>query len=655
AQLVQRLRRLEAAAIGLDILFDMPDRMSPARFATTARGLDEETVASLEKLPSNDALFAKVLKRAPVVLARRAGPRNGARVEGQAPAKKTPVAMIGGDPRPYIRARYASLVPNLPELENAAAGRGVITPSLGPDRVVRWIDAVFQVGKDLHPAMPIEVLRVAGGKKAYAIKLDKNKNGIASVVVAGLQIPTDAQGRIWIRYSRHHASRYVSALDLFAGKVPPQRIAGKLVLVGSSALRFQDIQPTPLGYMPGVEIHAQLLETILAQDYLTRPGHLALGVELALTLGAGLLVIVLLPLIGARWTLLLLLVVVGGAAATSWYLFSGHGMLIDVSYGIVVTILIYGLLSYVGFTRTESQRREVRSAFGRYLSPALVEQLAADPERLRLGGETKEMTFLFCDVRGFTTIAERFKSDPEGLTRLINRFLTPMTDAILERGGTIDKYMGDCIMAFWNAPLDDEAHADHACAAALAMFEALGRLNLELEAEAEDKDFHPLRVGIGLNTGDCVVGNMGSEQRFDYSVLGDAVNLASRLEGQSKTYGADIVVGENTHAKMNGYATLELDLIAVKGKTEAVRIHALMGAEETLDDAHFRELEARHGEMLTAYRARDWHRALELGRHCRALNGGMGALYDLYRERIERFEREPPGADWDAVYVAETK
>ena len=299
----------------------------------------------------------------------------------------------------------------------------------------------------------------------------------------------------------------------------------------------------------------------------------------------------------------------------------------------------------------------MRGAFSQYLSPALLAQLAEEPDRLALGGEMKDMTFLFADVRGFTTISEQFKADPQGLTSLINRFLTPMTDMILSRRGTIDKYMGDCIMAFWNAPLDDEDHARHACNSALAMMEALEPINesIKAEAEAEERLYFPIKVGIGLNSGEVVVGNMGSDQRFDYSVLGDAVNLASRLEGQSKNYGVDIVIGEETYTRAPDFAVIELDLIAVKGKTEATRIFTLLGDAEMKASSEHKTLAARHDDMLKAYRDQQWDQARALIKECSALDGSLEPLYEIYAERLEEYSKNPPGPDWDGVFVATSK
>ncbi len=264
---------------------------------------------------------------------------------------------------------------------------------------------------------------------------------------------------------------------------------------------------------------------------------------------------------------------------------------------------------------------------------------------------------LFCDVRGFTTISEQF--DAEGLTQLINKLLTPLTSIIMERQGTVDKYMGDCIMAFWNAPLDDPDHARNAALAALAMNAEMGPLNerLKAEAEAAGRKHIPLKIGTGLNSGEVVVGNMGSDQRFDYSVLGDQVNLASRLEGQCKTYAVDIVIGENTFQRAPNLAALELDLIKVKGKTEAVRIFTLVGDEQVRQGNVFSVLHGNHSEMLDAYRGQRWREARAKLDACRGLMDGfnLGGFYDIYQERLEEYEANPPGADWDGVYVATSK
>jgi adenylate cyclase len=344
----------------------------------------------------------------------------------------------------------------------------------------------------------------------------------------------------------------------------------------------------------------------------------------------------------------------------SWYYYAQQRLLFDFTYPLGSSASIYLTLVFSSYVREQSQRRRIRSAFGQYLSPALVEQLAQSPEKLKLGGEEREMTIMFSDVRGFTTISESYKHDPQGLTALMNRFLTPLTNAILDRKGTIDKYMGDAIMAFWNAPLDDKEHQINACEAALDMLERIDALNKEREIEAEHGGhvYIPINVGVGLNTGTCVVGNMGSNLRFDYSVLGDSVNLASRLEGQSKEYGFPIIVGSNTAlAVKEKFAIIELDFIMVKGKKEPEVIYAIAGREDTAQSDRFQRLRNLTIEMLACYRARNWEEALaaiERGRVTDDANS-LELLYNLYEARIRSYQQNPPPEDWNGAYALLTK
>lgn len=319
-------------------------------------------------------------------------------------------------------------------------------------------------------------------------------------------------------------------------------------------------------------------------------------------------------------------------------------------------------LSYFGFIREESKKKETRNAFSKYLSPDMVERVSNNPEQLRLGGDQRKLTLLFCDVRGFTPISESF--DPPGLTNLINQLLTPLTNVILSNKGTVDKYMGDCIMAFWNAPLDDDNHAYNACKSALLMLNEMDPLNerLKVQADREGRKHLDLKVGFGLNTGSCVVGNMGSEQRFDYSVLGDSVNLAARLEGQSKEYGVRIIIGETTADEVGELAILELDLILVKGKAKASRIYALLGDEVLKASDEFDRLSGLHSELLKEYRSQSWERAITMCNEMISISGEfefeIRGFYELIKNRCVDFRENPPvsvGEEWDAVYTATSK
>jgi adenylate cyclase len=411
--------------------------------------------------------------------------------------------------------------------------------------------------------------------------------------------------------------------------------------------------------MPGVEVHAEILESVLTKSLLVNPNY-AIGAELLAALLFGLAIIIAAPMLSATVVVLLGAALIAGLIGLSLYLFIEDNLLIDFTYPLISSWLIYLVLTFVNYFREQKQRQQIRSAFGFYLSPHMVEQLASSPEKLVLGGEERRMTILFSDVRGFTTISEHYKDDPQGLTRLMNRFLTPLTNAIIERKGTIDKYIGDAIMAFWNAPVDDDEQEANACDAALEMQARAAALNVELkrEAEANGGKYMPLRIGVGLNTGPCVVGNMGSDFRFNYSVLGDTVNFASRLEARTKDYRLPLVIGSRTaEGAQQKFASMEIDLIQVKGKTQPEAVFAVLGRAEVEQDPRCSELRELNALMLAHFRKQKWDETLDLIDRCRKAADGFDVvgLYDMYVERIEIYRTDPPGPDWNGVYEAESK
>lgn len=655
ADIVTALTRLGAVVVAFDVVFAEPDRLNPDIAADNFRDLDEATREKLRALPSNDQVFADVIRNSRVVLGESGGPDVHSELDKNLPV--TGLAMLGEEPQPFM-PQFRGLLRNVRVIEEAAAGRGLFTIVPERDGIVRRVPTLMQAQGITMPSLSFEMLRVASGSGTILIKADEL--GIRSIGMQRFQIPTDARGQLWVHYAHHDPSIYVSAVDVLEGRVAQDKIKGKLVLIGTSATGLVDIKTTPVEpVMPGVEIHAQLLESALTGAILFQPNWSTLA-EFSSALLLGLLVIAFAPRLGA-----VMLVLVGALFASvligvSWYCYIHYRLLIDFTYPMLSTTAIYLTLIFASFVREQGQRRQIRSAFGQYLSPALVEQLAHSPEKLVLGGEEREMTIMFSDVRGFTSISESYKHDPQGLTRLMNRFLTPLTNAILARKGTIDKYMGDAIMAFWNAPLDDTAHQLNACEAALDMLQRVDELNKERQDEAEHGGhvYIPLNVGVGLNTGICVVGNLGSDQRFDYSVLGDSVNLASRLEGQSKEYGFPIIVGSRTAlAVKDKFAILELDFIMVKGKKEPEVIYAIAGREDVMQSERFQRLRNLTIEMLASYRSRDWDEALAAIARGRKTDEGhaLEQLYDLYEARITNYQTEPPPADWNGAYALLTK
>ncbi len=660
AALVDKLAANGAAAIGFDIVFPEPDRMSPAnalRFwpqSETLAGLREE----VEKLPTNDHVFAEAIGKGPVVLGFIAIPQGTS-----LPAPKAGFAHGGDDPKlfaPY----YPGAAASLKELQDKAQGTGALNWIPEHDQIIRRMPMIVRVGDTLYPSFAADMLRLAQGASTYVVKSSGasgekafgEKTGIVAVKVGDFEVPTEANGQMWIRFTPESKDRYLPAWKVLSGEIGKDAIEGRILIVGTSAAGLLDLRATPLeASVPGVSLHAQAIEQILQGAFLQRPDF-ATPAELLYILVLGILIAVLIYRLGALGSAVLGGAAVAAVIGVSWYAFDVLGWLVDPIYPAVALTAIYLAGTLVVFLRTERERNRVRHAFSHYMAPALVKRLADDPSRLKLGGETRDMTLLFSDVRGFTTISEGL--DAEELTRFLNSLFTPLSNIILEEQGTIDKFMGDAVMAFWNAPLDDGEHPSHACSAALRMMREMESLNARWrdEAEAKGRAFKPVRLGIGLNTGVCCVGNLGSETRFDYSVIGDNVNVASRLEGQSKTYDVGTVVGESTTVRAPDFAFLELDLLKVKGKTEATRAFALLGDSTFKQSQGFMALAERHKEFLGRFRAKDWDAAEALSHQCEKMNSArLDRLYALYRERIAFFRINPPPPHWDGAAEALSK
>ena len=655
ADLLTRLYEWQAAAIAFDVIFPEPDRSSLNEAVKHFRDLDDDTRGRLLHLPSNDEVFAQAIGRGNVVLG-QAG-INAFHPRSLEKPPETAFATVGPDPSPYLIA-FPYILRNLPKLEQAAVGHGLISIRTERDGMVRRVPIVMQAEDKIVPALTLDLLRVATGSSTIMIRTDES--GIQSVAVPGLELPTDRNGRIWVYFGPHDKARFVSAKDVVEGNVAPERFAGKLVLVGTSAIGLLDVKTTPvLSAMPGVEVHAQLLEAALTNSLLVAPSY-AIVVEMIGALIGGVVLALLAPAASVLMLFASAALAAAAFVAASWILFSRYQMLFDATFPLIATLSVYKSMVLMGSFREQVDRRRIRSAFAQYLSPTLVEQLANSPQRLVLGGEERVITVLFSDVRGFTTIAETYKDNPHGLTTLMNRFLTPLTNAIMARNGTIDKYMGDAVMAFWNAPLDDPAHESDACHAALDMLERVDALNQEREREASTSGtrFVPIKIGIGINTGRCTVGNMGSDLRFQYTVMGDSVNLASRLEGQTKAYGLPILIGSRTAAAVaEQFALLEIDSIRVKGKTEAEVIYAIVGRADVAASPEFKSLQDHWAMLRVCYRKQDWTGALKMIDlcHCECERLGLVGLIDAYADRIRRLEQRSPTPEWDGVFTAETK
>jgi adenylate cyclase len=656
AELVDKLREAGAAAIVFDIFFTSPD---PLSVEAVAGRLPPEVGAELAALsdgqPTNDAVFAEAIRQVPTVLAATlvnspTGP----------PDFRWGFAVAGDDPKPFMRP-FPGIASNLPILNEAAAGLGAINWFPERDQVVRRAPLILRLGDGFVPSLPMEALRVVQGASTYTLRGSNASGqtaygrvtGLNAIRVGGAEIPSDPDGSMWLKFRASSPANFIPAWSVLSGETPVSEVAGRIILIGTSAPGLNDLRATPLGAsVPGVDVHAQTIEHILRGNYLTRPDY-AGSAELGLTVGLGLLLMLLFPRVPAVLAAVLGIATAASLPVAGWFLYDRLGLLFDPTFPVLALLALTGAITLYVYRTTERQRGEIRRAFAYYVSPVVVDEIIAKPDKLKLGGEIRELTVLFSDVRNFTSISEQLSATE--LTQFINGLLTPMSEIILKERGTIDKYMGDAVMAFWNAPLDEPMHPERAVHAALAMIAEMRKLNVKWREDfaAAGRAIGEVRIGVGINTGDCCVGNLGSVQRFDYSAIGDEVNVASRLEGLCKLYGVPIVIHEATMKRVPELVALELDVVRVKGRAEAARIFTLLDALEI--EGSREQLVAEHAGFWSAYRARNWDIAAAALINCHEICKGLGEFRALFHERIEGWRITPPPPDWDGSYTATSK
>lgn len=667
AQLIERLDALGARVVVFDGVLAEPDRTSPDLiFGSLAGRVDLSAVQDeLKNLPSNDAVLAAAIQDSQFFVSAFTHASNSA--ASTPPRRVVDIVTNAATRDDFLRhaVPFNKTANFLPILEAASAGNGSFMAIAGGDGVIRRTGLVFSDQKNLYPSLGLEALRVYYRDQKEPIRIGRNVGDALlmpayHIRIADKDIPIDSDGEIAVYYrTLDRNTDYISVakvLNAQATADTARRLSGKIVFIGSSAEGLKDVRSSPLNaFIPGVEVHFNAVEQILQERFLLRPSILP-GAELIFMIAAGVMIILFSPYIGALVMALLVSTVVGGIGYLSWSMFLSQGLLMDPVYPGLSVIALFILASLLAHMRVEAERKQVRTAFSHYISPDFMRELTENPDSLRLGGEVRDLSVMFTDIRGFTGIAE--KMSPEDLIHLMNDFLTPMSALVMEHRGTIDKYMGDAMMAFWNAPLDDPDHARHACLAALRMNAALEPINETLRLRAQGQGCEPiiLSAGIGVNTGHASVGNMGSRQRFAYSALGDTVNLASRLEGQTKTYGVSILIGAETAARVADMAVLELDYLRVKGKREPVRIFTVLGDEALAATAEFQTLKAEQDKMLAQYRARafDAAEAIALQFFTQAANP-LAAYHAMFVKRIAELKENHPGTGWDGVFEASSK
>ncbi len=672
AELVERLTEAGAAAIAFDMVFAEPDRTSPSimadtlgRFGDDYGGLFDQIRERGEELalPDHDAAFAEVLARAPVVL----GVVPSDAEHGTPPVKRRLLLLTDAPPdRQPELTRFPGAIGNLSAFGEATPGIGAISLARDEGQVIRRVPVIQGIGGEMFALLSVEALRVAQDAGSVIVKTSswqEQRDFSGSVAVSGMKVgavtmPLDADGQLRVRYSGAEAERVIPAHRLLEPAGLPADVAdevmGRIVLVGSSAAALFDVKTTPLSpRIAGVHVHAEVIEQIVAQEFLTRPDW-EKGLERLVIVLIGGAIIFLLgfnrPLSGFG----LLLVGTAAISGGSWVAFSDHALLFSPVAALAGIALPHVTVSGYKYFTAEAGRREVTRQFEHFVAPEVIQDIVDDPEHhLTPGGAQRNLTIMFLDVRRFSTITE--KMEPQEVISFINTLLTPLTDAILDHQGTIDKYMGDAVMAFWNAPRETEGHEEKAVRAMLAFDPIMTQLNEEFLA----RGLTDIDIGVGLNTGLCSVGNMGSVKRLAYSCVGDSVNLAARLEGQTKAYGVRNLIGSATAAGVPAFALIELDSVAVKGRSQPETVFTVAGDAETARLDEFQTLKDELTAARNAYLLQDWD-AADTAFLCAAARGPVGAFdpggyAGIMRDRIADYRAAPPPRDWDGVYVATSK
>ena len=656
AQLIDRLVEAGVVVVGFDIVFAEAEENPIRQVLREATPLLGDNAARLGELlaPVDEELDGDLLFARSISAAREAGIDI---VLGYALTLEQNRAGVTGDPLELLDApdpgalgleQMTGHTANIPVLQQAAERAGFFVSTPDADGVNRSYPMILAYDDAIYPSLALESARRFLFVEEIAL-LSTPIGGVETLEAVSLDgelLPTDGLGRVMIPYrGPARTFDYVSAADVLRGDAG-EALAGRIALIGTSAVGLVDIRSTPVSSVyPGVEVHASVLAGIIDGQFPFKPPW-ADGVDIVLTFGLGLLLSLVLPFSGVLLYVLASAVAAGIAVWVNLWLWIDQAFVTSLIGPLLAVVAVTSFNLVYGFFTETLAKRQLKSMFGQYVPPELVEEMSRNPEGITDDGERRELTVLFCDIRGFTTISEQLTASQ--LKDLLNRFFTPMTEIIFDHRGTIDKYVGDMIMAFWGAPLADPDHARNAIDTALMM---LARTE-ELKPELARLGYPEVNIGIGLNTGPMNVGNMGSQFRRSYTVLGDSVNLGSRLEGLTKFYGVQLIVGEQTHAGQQDYLFRQLDRVKVKGKQEPTRIYTPICRLDEATSEVRAELAVYEGARM-AYIERRWEDAEAGFRTLKA--SAAHVLYDMYLERIAHLRLDPPGPDWDGTFVHTSK
>lgn len=649
------------AVVGFDIVFAERDESSGLKVLQKLGQNQlkgdlsfQATLSHIRPQLEYDSLFADKIKNRKVVLGYYLNNQKDRYASGRLPEPTFPAGFFKGHAIQFTT--WNGYGANLPELQQAAASAGHMNPLVDFDGRVRRVPMLIEYDGAYYESLALAMVRtLLSPTRLLPGYAEVQTGGYAGLEwleleAAGgrLKIPVDDEGATFVPYRGGAGSfPYVSITDVLHDRADPAQLKDKIILVGTTAPGLLDLRATPVAEVyPGVEVHASMISGILDQNLKEQPAYM-LGAEVVWLLLVGIALSLLLPLLSPAKAILasiFMFITTTGLSLVAW---QHANILMPVANSLVMITLLFALDMSFGYFVESRTKRLITGLFGQYVPSELVEEMAKHPESVSMEGESREMTILFSDVRGFTTISEGL--DPKELSLLMNEFLTPLSRVIYKHRGTIDKYMGDCIMAFWGAPLPDKDHAHNAILAGIEMLAALQAL----QPSFRERGWPEIQVGVGINTGRVSVGNMGSEVRVAYTVMGDEVNLASRLEGITKQYGVGIIVGENTRNLVTDFLYRELDHVRVKGKDKPVAIYEplalLSEASKSLQD----EVKLFH-EVRRLYRKQDWDQA-ELQLMNLQRMSSETALYGIYTERVIYFRNNPPETDWDGVFVFQAK
>jgi adenylate cyclase len=659
ALLMDKLYELGVNVVGYDVVFperDMSADVDILRQLGMQAG-DQGFVTRLDQFTphlNRDAVFGRALAEGQAVMAYYFHTDQRAEFEtGDLPLEAFEFSEEIQDV--LFIPKAAGYSSNLTELMEGAWSAGFISnPLIDADGIVRRTPLLHEYQSKAYESLSLAMAATYLNEITIPVFVEspmllEGYPPLEAIELGEHRIPIDAQGAVLVPYRGPAGSfEYVSATDVMRDTLEnPERLDQAIVIIGATAPGLQDLRSTPFGSVyPGVEIHANVLAGILADRFRWQPAYTAAAEMLAVAV-FGLIAALILPVLSAVFATLMMVVMFAAALWSNMYLWDVKLHVLPLATTILVLLGIYMINMVFGYFFESRTRTHMNDLFGQYVPPDLVSEMAHDPRHYSMESEKRELTVLFTDIRGFTTISERL--DAQELSTLLNRFLTPMTEVVHETKGTIDKYMGDAIMAFWGAPVLDLGHAANAVGAGLRMLSALDKLNLVLEKEG----LPHLKIGVGVNTGTMSVGNMGSRFRRAYTVLGDSVNLGSRLEGLTKLYGVDMIASETTKEEAERFVYREIDRVKVKGKNKPVVIYEVVGDEETVTEEQ-KSFVLQFGQALKLYRAQQWDDAESILSDL-AENDGSRKLYWIYLDRIRLFREEPPEADWDGVFTHKTK